>query len=353
MTDWKRVVVWGVIGAGCSSPPGGSASGVDASLDVAEVSRAGADVAIDVATDAGAYVTTDTGVDENMDTGADVRTGPTTPSCPVPTERGCGSVAIPGGTYTMGGDVSAFGGTPAQPSITVSGFALDAYEVTVARFRRFWTAGHPAATSPLSYPGGTVTWTGGGVTVPSPADGYCTWTERTASPSLDAHPINCVDWYTAQAFCVWDGGRLPTEAEWEYAARGTSLGGLTPERSLPWGNTLPSHTCDLAEWDDCPGDDGARTKRVGSFPASAGLFDLAGNVYEWAADAYAPYTDATCWGAVRQNNPVCGNRTVGARVIRGGAGDVTDVAVLRSASRSSSPPTFAVGDSGFRCAREL
>ena len=270
-------------------------------------------------------------------------------SCPDPTERGCGVVAIPAGSFVMGGDGAAINDTPAAGTMTISAYSLDAYEVTVSRFRRFWTAGHPAATSPLMYPGGTLAWTGGGVTEPIPVNSDCTWSETPGS--LEAHPINCVDWYTAQAFCVWDGGRLPTEAEWEYAARGTSLGGLTPERSYPWGSTDPRPTCDLVEWNSCPGDDGTRTKRVGSFAPSAGLYDLAGNVLEWNADWSALYTDTTCWNGLARSNPVCNNGASGLRVFRGGSWNYYDVATLRSASRYFNTPTSRSISIGYRCAR--
>jgi formylglycine-generating enzyme required for sulfatase activity len=277
------------------------------------------------------------------------------PSCPSSSERGCGTVAIPGGTFTMGGDTSApeQNDLPAQTSITVSGYTLDAYEVTVARFRRFWAAGHPAASSPLTYPGGSVTWTGGGVTEPirSSRNLNATWSESVASPSLEAQPINFVDWFTAQAFCVWDGGRLPTEAEWEYAARGTSVGGLMPGRFYPWGNTDPSFIpCDLAQWATCRGDDAHATKRVGSFAPSGSLYDMAGNVQEWNADWAAYYTDPTCWNGVSRSNPVCDHNTNGYRAVRGGAALQGALWSLRSATRDYANP-FMQALIGFRCAR--
>ncbi len=199
----------------------------------------------------------------------------------------------------------------------------------------------------MTYPGGTVT-TGGGVTEPDRTTD-CTWSE--VAGSLEAHLINCVDWYTAQSFCVWDGGRLPTGAEWEYTARGTTVGGMTPERSFPWGDTPPSMTCDRAEWNNCPGDDGTVTKRVGSFPPSAGLFDLAGNVREWNADWYADYGDATCWNAASQSNPICNNSATGGRVMRGGSWSNNAVVALPSASRYHDTPTLRNDSVGFRCSR--
>jgi formylglycine-generating enzyme required for sulfatase activity len=300
-------------------------------------------------------------------------TGSMGTSCPDAGELGCGSVAIPAGSFVMGDDPMGYdndtdGGVPTAGTMTISGFTLDAYEVTVARFRRFWTASppHPAPISPIIYPGGSVMWAGP-VTEPlSPedmADAFppvsydCTWSETVAFPSLEHLPITCVDWYTAQAFCAWDGGRLPTEAEWEYAARGTSPAGLTPERNYPWGAPDPSTSCDRCQWDECPGDDGTDIKQVGSFAPSSGLYDMAGNVWEWAADWYAPYTDPTCWNGVSQTNPICGHATPepqivdGGRVIRGGTWTNETVNLLHSASRGIEPPATTEATMGFRCAR--
>lgn len=268
-------------------------------------------------------------------------------SCPMASEQGCGTVTFSGGSFTMGGDTTALSDTPAQTSITVSGFTLDAYEVTVSRFRRFWSAGHPMPPGgSVQYPGGTVAW-GGMVTEPALADGQCTWSEMP--DTLEAHPINCVDWNTAQAFCVWDGGRLPTEAEWEYAARGNTESGLAAGRAYPWGATDPT-ACDRAEWDDCSGDDDTATTRVGDFAPTGGVYDLAGNVYEWTADWYADYTNAQCWNGVPQMDPVCNVSTSQVRGIRGGSW-YSDIAYLRGASRSDEPPATQTSLVGFRCAR--
>ena len=277
------------------------------------------------------------------------------PSCPVASERGCGFVAIPGGTFTMGGDTGANNDTPAAGTISVSDFTLDAYEVTVARFRRFWTASpvpHPApSTGAIAYPGSSVVW-GGPVPVVEPfstSTTNCTWNE-SAGP-LEAHPINCVDWYAAQAFCVWDGGRLPTEAEWEYAARGWAVGGLASGRNYPWGPPDPTGVCDRAQWNNCAGDDGTATRQVGRFTGSAGLFDLAGNVWEWAGDWYEPYTDTLCWNGVSRSNPICGDAAMSDHPVRGGGYDETTVAYFHSATRSQNSPLTRQNDIGFRCAR--
>lgn len=280
------------------------------------------------------------------------------PSCPDPAERGCGAIAVPGGTFAMGATDGAARATPVQRHVTVSDFAMNAHLVTVARFRRFWNAGHPAPTGAIAYPGGRLSeaLVVSEPTAPPQYGGSCNWT--TTAGGREFHPINCVNRATAQAFCVWDGGRLPTEAEWEYAARGRAVAGLTTPRSFPWGDQLPSAApCDRAQFNACTGDDGANTRRVGSFPSSGGLFDMAGQVWEWMADRFVPYTDPTCWGDVARTDPLCALTTASDFAVRGGFwGNPRDtlannVAILRSATRGFDPPTSAYEGTGFRCVR--
>jgi formylglycine-generating enzyme required for sulfatase activity len=263
-------------------------------------------------------------------------------------ERGCGMVAIAGGTFTMGEEAPAHRATPLQPGMTVGSFVLDAYEVTVARFRRFWSAGHPAPAGPIVYPGGSIAWAGSVVT---PITGATDNNWSASAGSLELHPINAVTWWTSQAFCVWDGGRLPTEAEWEYAARGRTTGGLTAPRVYPWGNADPSMDCDRAQWNRCPGDDGGSTRRVGSFAAADRIYDQAGNVWEYLADNMAEYSDVGCWNGTHLTNPICNTGPTGDRVFRGAAWRYADVTGLRSASRNFDTPTGGSSLVGFRCAR--
>ncbi len=306
--------------------------------------------AMDVATRADA--TQDADADARVDAMADVlqdamEVGTGQPSCPSLAEIGCGTVAFSSGTFTMGGDRAAALDTPVAGSVTVSAFGLDAYEVTVARFRRFWSAGHPSPGGMVRYPGGALAWTGV-VTEPDLANGLCTWTET--SGAFEGHPITCVDWTTAQAFCVWDGGRLPTEAEWEYAARGATAATLATGRSYPWGDTDPVG-CDRAQWNLCPGDDATATRRVGGFAPTDGVYDLAGNVWEWTADWFVAYTDTSCWGGIARNDPVCTDGTEGVRGIRGGSVAVATQSFLRGATRQSAVQENRGVSVGFRCAR--
>jgi formylglycine-generating enzyme required for sulfatase activity len=272
----------------------------------------------------------------------------------------------------------AYGAAPPQPNVTVDAFALDACEVTVGRFRAFWRAravdgGASIRAQPIRYPdafGSTrqeIAWGTVAGREPEPQGSACNW---SSSPSpRDAHPVNCVDWWTAQEFCVWDrgpetygtsqNGRLPTEAEWEYATRGRAVPaeGLVSGRTYPWGEQVPqgsrTTSCDRAQWNSCAGEDGGGTRRVGRFAATGGFFDLAGNVWEWTADNYSAYT-SSCVTRASSRNPLCNYSAAGTRAFRGGAWDGISDADLRSASRGSGTPAgqdyFFLG---FRCAGTL
>lgn len=347
------------VGGGCAPELKPGTDRADASPADAAVPDVGRDVvAADLPRDVGGV--TDAPVDAPRPTSSQR-------SCPDLREVGCGLVEVGGGTFTMGvaDALSAVDGSPAQPRITVGPYALDTHEVTLARFRRFWAVakGLPMVRT-VPYPGGAVTLAEG-VQEPDPTtqESACNWTLSPGAREL--HPINCINWYTAQAFCVWDGGRLPTDAEWEFAARGREVGGLVAGRTYPWGNEDPLPTCDRARWNQsaCPNEDGARTRRVGSYASSpdlpgARIWDLSGNIYEWTADNLVPYDGPDrrgCWGALPGGrvNPVCNVEERGARTIRGGSWFFTTLGVMRSASRfgaamGGSLPLYGIG---LRCAR--
>jgi formylglycine-generating enzyme required for sulfatase activity len=263
-------------------------------------------------------------------------------------------VTFTGGTFTQGEAAPALRATPVQTT-TVGNFALDAYEVTVARFRVFWAARSTTAApvvlraSPIAYRGNPALAWGAAAQDPLPLDTYYNWSATDAT--VTAHPMNGVDYWLSQEFCVWDGGRLPTEAEWEYAARGSAVGSLVAGRVYPWGNTDPvgssTVACDRAQFNRCAGDDGRFTRRVGSFAATAGLFDMAGNVREWTADNYGRYPSCR----MSSTNPLCNNDATGYRVFRGGSW-YDGAAYLRAASRSFNTPASRVSVLGFRCARD-
>lgn len=183
-------------------------------------------------------------------------------------------VSLPGGSYEMG---SASGDADEQPvhTVQVPAFSVMKTEVTVSQYGRCVDAGSCTAPDTGGY------------------KDACNW----GKPDRGDHPVNCVDWDQAVAFASWAGGRLPTESEWEYAARS---GGRS--QAYPWGDAAA--TCDRAVLNDGGLGCGLEhTAPVCSKPAgnsSQGVCDLAGNVWEWVQDGWHDtYTgapgDGTAW----------------------------------------------------------
>jgi formylglycine-generating enzyme len=316
-------------------------------------------------------------------------------------ESCCTSLEVSGGTYDRTYNTGASltgppdGGWPdlADPA-TVSSFSLDKYLVTVGRFRQF--------VNTVVLPDGNVDWfppTGSGkqtylnggqglVNVGSPDGGspyetgwdaawsstnyfaptdanltssscspYATWTSSPDGGGAGENlPINCINWYEAYAFCIWDGGFLASEAQWEYAAAGGSQ-----QRLFPWGSVAPAYACpgdgcDYAIY-DCDYPNGTLTcsgvdnfAPVGTAVAGAGFYgqlDMAGEVWEWTLDWYQssyvdPCTDCANLSSASQ------------RELRGGgyyayAGSL--LAVNRVNHGAPLAPTTRSAGSGFRCAR--
>lgn len=292
-----------------------------------------------------------------LDVSSCVAAAPEPPSCSPPLECAgrscCDTILVPGGSFPMGrsltgADAFAGGSIEELPehNATVSDFRLDRFEVTVGRIRR-WVrqyAGPPSvgagAHPRIAGSGWQAAWNS---QLPASAEElerslYCNASTYTMQPiGYDRLPANCVlSWYQAFAFCAWDGGRLPTEAEWEYAAAG---GG--ENRLYPWGAAPPA--IDLASY----GGVGA-IPAVGGYPLGAGRFgqlDLAGGVYEWVLDV----RDNTWYAGGGANCVDCANLGAGTRYGRGGSWLDTDPAArLRAANRRAPPPS---GDHGVRCAR--
>jgi formylglycine-generating enzyme required for sulfatase activity len=273
-------------------------------------------------------------------------------------------LCAPGGSFTFGGTIE----TPTVQA-SVSSFYLDVYEVTVARFRAFvndYDVWHVTGANP-KHGDGSARMNGSGWNsdwsslLPANAAAlrsavkcegpYQTWTDTigTGGERREEVPMNCVTWYEAFAFCVWDGGRLPTETEWEFAASGGA------GRLYPWGSSAP--TADLAVF-GCLGDgDGALDctlqdiLAVGSKPNGAGAFghrDLAGSIYEWVFDRRDRYDryPATC------ND--CANTSEGPYRARRGGDWLYDAPLLRAADRSDGGvPTNRTEGMGVRCVRAV
>jgi sulfatase modifying factor 1 len=273
---------------------------------------------------------------------------------PSGTDDCCKSSLVSGGTFKRSYDGVDFL-DPSYPA-TVSDFYLDKYEITVARFRVFVNAGmgtqdnppgkHSGANPRIASSGWSSTWN-----IHLPVDTaalkralkchatYQTWTD--APGSNESKPVNCLDWYTAFAFCAWDGGRMATEAEWNYAASGGS-----EQRYYPWSSPAQSTTIDDSYAVYCGGT--CRVENVGSrSPRGDGRWgqsDLGGNAWEWTLD----------WSADPYPMP-CHDCAVVApgsnRAFRSGSND--DIAAtLRSAVRHVYYPEYR-GVVGSRCARNL
>ncbi len=249
-------------------------------------------------------------------------------------------VAIPEGEFIMGStpqeaeaayrdaklrssllEKHSFDAEVPQHSVYLSAYQISRHEITNAQYRAFIEAtGRPP---------------------PRGAQGEETW--KNDNFNADTQPIVGVTWFDAQAFAEWIGGSLPTEAQWERAARGTD------GRTYPWGSELPKarHHANFARRYNCP-------TPIGQFPhgtSSNGIADLAGNVWEWCLDEYNPSFYQQNSEDVRQNPLNLRFRDVlRARVIRGGAWNMGS-AFLRSSLRFKSYPLDSTHTIGFRVVR--
>jgi formylglycine-generating enzyme required for sulfatase activity len=233
-------------------------------------------------------------------------------------------------------------------SVYLDSFWIDQTEVTNVQFAAF--VGATGYETTADQKGGGYTLTADGLNYTEGADWQHPRGPESDLSGLDNHPVVLVSWDDAAAFCEWRDTRLPSEAEWEKAARGDD------GRTYPWGDDAISGemvnfcdvNCDL-DWKYVNTTDGyTDTSPVGNYPAGAspyGALDMAGNVWEWVADWYGEdyYSSA---GA--NDNPV-GPPFGRSRVLRGGSW-YNDERNIRAADRLASPPDNRGLDFGFRCA---
>ncbi len=280
-----------------------------------------------------------------------------------------GFVAVPGGEFTMGSeDRDAVPGDGEGPlrRVRVSPFAIAACAVSNDEFARFADdTGYVTEAERFGWSFVFAAFLPGPVRAASPrADGapwWCgvqgAWWRRPEGPASGLagrgdHPVVHVSWHDAAAYAAWAGARLPTEAEWEYAARG----GLDGAR-YAWGDELTpggEHRCNI--WQgrfptrNTAEDGHAGTAPVATFPANGfGLHNVAGNVWEWCAD---------WWSAehgTRHLHDPRGPRHGSAKVMRGGSYLCHESYCnrYRVAARTSNSPDSSTGNQGFRCARDV
>ena len=216
-------------------------------------------------------------------------------------------ILVPGGEFIMGNDGN-FDHSPAH-TVYLDSFYMDKYEVTNAQYKEFIKAKGRAM--PRHWENGT-------------------YPEGKAD-----HPVVYVSWEDADAYCRWFGKRLPTEIEWEKAARGTDA------RIWPWGNTFDVTKCNVESWE------GSDSKPVGSYPDGVspyGVYDMAGNVWEWTDSWYDAYPGSD------YTTTEFGKKL---RVMRGGSWyhyDSLGPIGARCASRDRAVPQSVSYIVGFRCA---
>ena len=295
--------------------------------------------------------------------------------------------AMSGGTFRMGSDTASEKDQRPVHQVRLAPFKMDVYQVTNRQFQMFIRETHYETTAErlgwsFVFHAERKTWVrmvGVNWRNPSGSDLYAGLDSGTMTAMLDL-PVVHVSWDDAQAFCKWARKRLPTEAEWEYAAKGGLL-----DTSYPWGNQRQAEGKYFANYwqgrfpDENTGADGFfGLAPVGSFvPNRYGLFDMGGNVWEWCGDRYsADYY----WRCPLENPPgpsagegesmtiarltirkgngqyvgeiMSGADTVPLRVIRGGSflsAENSD-AGYRITARGNQPQPLTFQDVGFRCA---
>ena len=241
----------------------------------------------------------------------------TTPmSIEIKDDKGVSMMLVPAGEFTMGSEDGISNEQPVH-KVYQDAFFMDKYEVTNVHYRACVDSGTctpPKQTGLIDRPG------------------------YYGNLEFNDYPVIYINWNQANTYCKWRGGGLPTEAQWEKAARGTDA------RTYPWGEGLD---CDRASAWAGYGGCSNTTVKVGSYESGKspyGAYDMAGNVQEWVADWYG----ADYYNNSPTSNPL-GPNLGQYRVLRGGSfiGDV------RSSYRNFSIPTYIQSDTGFRCAKDV
>jgi formylglycine-generating enzyme required for sulfatase activity len=239
---------------------------------------------------------------------------------PYPTEiidaKGVPMRLVPAGEFTMGSENGDSDESPVH-KVYLDAFYMDKYEVTNAMYAACVNAG-----------------------VCDPPRNTSSYTRSSyyGNAAFDDYPVIYVDWNMAKTYCEWRGARLPTEAEWEKAARGTD------GRTYPWGEGISCNKANYYAGHSCVGD----TTQVDSYESGQspyGIYDLAGNVWEWVNDWY----DGKYYNNSPKENPQ-GPPSGSSRVLRGGSWhDIDDF--VRAANRNGYGPGNILNHVGIRCAR--
>ena len=223
-------------------------------------------------------------------------------------------VYVPAGAFDMGSENVFFDEEPMH-RVILPGYWIDKTEITNGMYALCVKAG--GCTSPSNFSSSTRS-------------------SYYGNSNFDGHPVIYISWFDAVAYCQWVGGRLPTEAEWEKAARGVD------GREYPWGNDTPNDNL-LNYGGDFD------TSKVGFYPLGAGPYgalDMAGNVWEWVSDLYG-----SDYYSTSPLEAPTGPETGEFRVLRGGGWDSFASGSARVAIRSKINPDYVSHNIGFRCVR--
>jgi formylglycine-generating enzyme required for sulfatase activity len=234
---------------------------------------------------------------------------------PEPPKVPPGMVLVPAAKLRMGVDGGKENEGPAH-DVEVAAFYIDKLEATSAEYRECFEKRQCGAAGEGEFCNGL-------------------------RPERDKHPINCIDKASAEAYCTFRGKRLPTEEEWELAARGTD------GRVFPWGDEMPNQ--DLLCWDRL--EEKLGTCEVGAHPAGAspyGVLDMSGNVFEWTSSPYCRYGEQPS-GDPSKPSGCDGSQYSG----RGGSWDYSNPRNVTATSRAGGPPAHKRDLLGVRCVKDV